>query len=309
MNFKFFFILYGILCFVFSPAYTQNGGEVVTLFDGENLDQWVMYGDDPGFIIKDDLIVSTVQNGDNLFTRKKFGNYRLQLEYFLSEVGNSGVLIRCDPADAWTSGVEVQLLAPWTPYRDDLHCTASLYGHVAVTNRPDETTGVWHQMEILCDRNIIRISVDGKMATEVDVDTVESMRGKFLEGSIGLQSNHGEPTEFVHFKNIVIENFDEIPEYVIQGFSENNVHLRQQAHQAALRLGETMIPYLIPLLSSGDRIKETGAKQVLYDMISQTIRSPHKKQRKNMKKAINQYRKKASAEKERQDLDELLRMF
>lgn len=300
-------ILMVLVCL--NKGYSQNSEKTQPLFDGKDLRHWVMHGDDPGFVVKDGLIVSTVQNGDNLFTKEVYGNYKLTLDYFLSEVGNSGVLIRCDPEDAWTSGVEVQLLAPWTPYRDDLHCTASLYGHVAVTDRPDETTGVWHRMEILCDRKFIRIFVDGKMATEVNIDTVESMQDKFLEGVIGLQSNHGEPTEFVHFRNIHIENFDADPEYVLKGFSDVDSRVRLQAHGAALRLGDEMIPFLIPELSSEIPEMESGAKQVLLDLVAEVTRPGYEKEKKRTKKTLKKHKKKAASKMARQYLDELLRLM
>src|SRR5690625_7727049 len=97
-------ILMVLICM--NNGYSQSSEKTRSLFDGKDLRHWVMYGDDPGFEVKDGIIKSTVQNGDNLFTKEIYGNYRLTLDYFLSEVGNSGVLIRCDPADAWTSGVE-----------------------------------------------------------------------------------------------------------------------------------------------------------------------------------------------------------
>src|SRR5690625_5382019 len=128
-------ILMVLICM--NNGYSQSCKILRSLFDGKGLRHWVMYGDDPGFEVKDGIIKSTVQNGDNLFTKEIYGNYRLTLDYFLSEVGNSGVLIRCDPADAWTSGVGVQFLAPWPPCRDDFLFTASFSGHLAVTNRPD----------------------------------------------------------------------------------------------------------------------------------------------------------------------------
>lgn len=309
LNYRIIQLIFLMVWMGMNYAYGQYPEKNQTLFDGNDLHQWVMYGDDPGFVVKDGLIVSTVQNGDNLFTKEVYGNYRLTLDYFLSEVGNSGVLIRCDPEDAWTSGVEVQLLAPWTPYRDDLHCTASLYGHVAVTNRPDETTGVWHHMEILCDRKFIQISVDGKMATEVDIDTVESMQNKFLEGAIGLQSNHGKPSEFVRFRNIRIENFDADPEYVLKGFSEDDPYIRQQAHNAALRLGDAMIPFLIPELSSQIPEIASGAKQVLFDLVADVTAPGQEKQKKKTRKTLRRNKKKATSEQARQYLDELLRMM
>ena len=95
------------------------------LFDGKNLSEWTL-GEEGGFeVIDGELYTGGFAEGNDLFTKKWYCNYVLRLEFMLSDVGNSGVLIRCDPQDAWKTGAEVQLLAPWTPYRDDLHCTGS----------------------------------------------------------------------------------------------------------------------------------------------------------------------------------------
>lgn len=292
-----------------TPGFGQNPQNFTILFDGKNLDHWEMYGDNSGFEIKEGIIQTTVQNGDNLFTKKTFGNYTLQLEYFLSEVGNSGVLIRCDPKDAWTSGVEVQLLAPWTPYRDDLHCTASLYGHVAVTDRPDETTGVWHEMEIHCDRKYIRISVDGKTATEVNIDTVESMQDKFLEGAIGLQSNHGKPSEFAHFRNIRILNLDDDPEYVLKGFRDEDGRVREQAYNAAVRHGHVLVADLLIFLSSDDPVLLRGAQQVLFDLVADATDPARNHLKNQLKRELRKYRKNAKTKMAKEFTNNLLRLM
>src|SRR5690606_38985224 len=196
-----------------------------------------------------------------VFTLKQYGNYIFRFEYLLSEVGNSGVLIRCDPENPWETGVEVQLLAPWTPYRDDLHCTASLYGHVPVTIRPDETTGIWHKMEIKCDRKLISILVDGIEATKVNTDTVGSMQEKLLYGYIGFQSNHSNAGEYAYFKNITIHDLDNNPEYISRGFGDMDERVRKQAREAAVALGEPMVNQLAAMLESENIMSQAGAKQ------------------------------------------------
>lgn len=246
------------------------------LFNGKDLTGWVMPGEVPGFEVKDGILMAIPPNGSDLFTTKSFGNFILRFEYLLSEVGNSGVLIRCNPDDPWGTGAEVQLLAPWTPYRDDLHCTASLYGHVAVTNRPDETTGIWHEMEIKCDRKWISISVDGITATVVNTDTVNSMQEKLLHGSIGFQSNHSKAGEYAYFRNITITSLDSDPDYVAQGFGDHDKRVRQQARNAAMDLGDRMLDELTRMLDSDTIIVQAGAKQVLFDIIAHAT-SPGKK--------------------------------
>lgn len=251
---------------------SQRKQKPVSLFNGKDLSQWDM-GHRPAFEVKNGEIHTTIQNGDNLFTKESFGNFILNFDYLLSKVGNSGILIRCDSADPWTTGVEIQLLAPWTPYRDDLHCTASLYGHVAITNRPDETPGIWHHMEILCDREFIRISVDGKTATEVNIDTVESLKNMYHEGVIGIQSNHSTKEAFVKFKNLNIVDLDKDPDYVLEGLAEEDPLVRKQAHDAALGLQDSgIVEKLIEMLDSENPRIVKGSREVLIDLVAKVTR-------------------------------------
>ena len=241
----------------------------IPLFDGENLDAWIP-GPEGGFEILDgELYTGSYGKGSDLFTKQWYCNYVLRLEYFLSEVGNSGVLIRCDPEAPWETGVEVQLLAPWTPYRDDLHCTGSLYGHVAVKNRPDESTGIWHKMEIRCDRNTIMVSVDDSLATIARVDTVRTMEGKLFCGAIGLQVNHAEKEgQYAKFRNIYIRDLDADPAYVAGGFYQKDSLFRSQAYDAALDIGAVMVEPLAMMMSGKDPVAKSGAKQILFDMVA-----------------------------------------
>ncbi len=237
-----------------------------SLFDGHDLTRhWIM----PGFRVSEGVIITDSPDGAgrNLFTRKQYGNFVLRFEYFLSYLGNSGVLLRCDP-DNMSTSVEVQLLAPWTPTRPDLYCTGSVYGHVPVTNRPDETPGIWHEMEIRYDRKQITVYVDGELTTTADTDSVESMKGKPLAGAIGFQSNHSDEGEYVKFRNIYIRDLDLEPEYVITGFYEKDDMVREQAYQAALAIGHRMIELLAEKMPEDNPMVHSGAKQILFDIIA-----------------------------------------
>ncbi len=228
---------------------------------------------------------------------KWYGNFILRLEFMLSEVGNSGVYIRCKPSDPG-AGFEVQLLAPWTPWRDDLHCTGSMYGHVAVTNRPDETTGKWYKMEIKCDRNIITISVNDKVTTMANTDTVKTMVNKPFFGVIGLQGNHaGKQGQFAKFRNIYIRDLDAEPDYVLKGFYEKNNQLRNLTDVAAVNLGAKMIKPLADLMSGDNLIAKNGAKQALFDIVAKASdpEAP-KKEKKEVTSALRNSIKNASSD-------------
>ncbi|HQQ90863.1 MAG TPA: DUF1080 domain-containing protein [Kiritimatiellia bacterium] len=257
------------LCLAVSAACGAADGGFTSLLNGKDLSGWTMLpGKQPAFAVVDGLLETRVPGGSDLFTVARYGNYVLRFEYLLSKVGNSGVLIRCDPKNPWGTGVEVQLLAPWTPYRDDLHCTGSLYGHVAVTNRPDETTGVWHRMEIRCDRNVIEVSVDGRRTTVADTRAVKALDAKLLSGVIGFQSNHSKQGEFAQFRKIEIRDLDKEPDYVLAGFSQKDERFRVQAREAAAALGPAMIVPLARVMEGDAAMARSVARQALFDIVA-----------------------------------------
>ena len=246
---------------------SQNNGNFVPLFNGKDLTNFTLEKQVGFEVVDGEMITRSFGTGNDIFTNKEYGNFFLRLEYLLSEEGNSGVFIRCKPSDQ-SAGFEVQLLAPCTPLIDDLHCTGSIYGHVAVTNRPDESTGVWHKMEIKCDRNIITVSINDKITLLANSDTIKTIFNKPFSGVIGLQANHGKQGQFAKFRNLYIRDLDEEPDYVVKGFNDKNQQLRDLAHDAAVNLGAKMIQPLAEIMSGNDPVAKSGAKQVLFDIVA-----------------------------------------
>ena len=261
---------------------SQNNDNFTPLFNGKDLTNWTPEKPGAFEVVDGELITRSFGAGNDIFTDKWYGNFVLRLEFILSEVGNSGVFIRCKPSDPG-AGFEVQLLAPWTPWRDDLHCTGSIYGHVAVTGRPDETTGKWYKMEMKCHRNIITVSVNDQITTRANIDTVRTLAGKPFFGVIGLQGNHADKKgQFAKFRNIYIHDLDSEPSYVIKGFFEENEQLRSLSQAAAVNIGAEMIQPLAGLMSGENPIAKNGARQALFDIVAKASspETPEKEKRK-----------------------------
>jgi hypothetical protein len=90
------------------------------LFDGQSLNGWHLYNKGQGAsswkVINNELYCDPVDKSENsdLVTDKEYENYELQLEWKISEKGNSGIFInvqeRPELPTAWTSGPEYQIL-------------------------------------------------------------------------------------------------------------------------------------------------------------------------------------------------------
>ena len=273
------------LCFILGTfasedAFSEKGFE--SIFNGHNLDGWNVMGNPEGWKVEEGSLLSEGgKGGRGIGTEASYGNFILRFDWMLSKVGNSGVFIKMGEAGSRDPGFEVQLLAPWTPHRDDLHCTASLYGHVAVRNRPDEATERWRSMEICCDRRKITVKVDGEVCTETDMDRVESLRGKAVKGRIGFQDSHTGPGEWVRFKHIRLKRLDADPDYVVAGFPHPHRATRRQAHGAAGFLGWKGVAPLMEALCSTDPMVRTLADTALFDLCVR-VRDQEKREQKRL---------------------------
>ena len=78
------------------PATAQSGAGWVTLFDGKNLDNFNKVGD-ANWRIEDGAAVADKGNGF-LVSKASYGDFQLRAEFWVDDVANSGIFIRCtDP--------------------------------------------------------------------------------------------------------------------------------------------------------------------------------------------------------------------
>jgi hypothetical protein len=184
----------------------------VPLFNGKDLDGWVIKGKKEGWqILKGGILRSEgARGGDWVRTAKEYGDFILKLEWKVSKGGNSGVFLRVtDKGAPWQTGYEVQIS---NEGRDDLHCTGALYGYAAVKPRPDETPDKWHTFEIHCIGTKIKVIADGVKVIDVDQTKLEQPKDKGytdpktkpVRGYIGLQDSHSPKGNYIEFRNIRI---------------------------------------------------------------------------------------------------------
>jgi hypothetical protein len=205
----------GLIVFVLliGPAQAADREEgFAPLFNGKDLDGWVVMGKKEGWQIKDGVLRSEgAKGGDWIRTAKPYGDFILKVEWKVSRNGNSGVFLRAAERGApWQSGYEVQIS---NDPRDEMHCTGALYGYAAVKKRPDESADKWHTFEIHCVGPQIKVIADG--VTVIDVDQTKlpapkeagytDPRTKPLAGYIGLQDSHSPAGHSIEYRNIRIK--------------------------------------------------------------------------------------------------------
>jgi len=180
----------------------------VPLFNGKDLTGWT--GDTAGYLVEDGAIVCGPK-GTNLYTSGEWSDLALRFRFRLAPGANNGIGVRAPLAgDAAYEGMEIQVLddghekyagwlKPWQRH-------GSVYGIAASTGstaalRP---AGEWNDEEIVVDGRRVRVTLNGKVIQDVDLDAATAagtLSGKDhpgvrrASGHVGFLG-HGDPVEY-----------------------------------------------------------------------------------------------------------------
>jgi len=146
----------------------------VLLFDGKSAAGWMTPKEKP-------LPATHVQEGslnphpcDYMLTHEKvWDNFKLALDFKISEKCNSGIFIRTFPLaprpgkDVGFNGLEVAV--------DDtraagFHDTGAIYDLSKPTKNAMRPAGEWNHIVITCDKNLIEIELNGEQVNRLDLD-------------------------------------------------------------------------------------------------------------------------------------------
>jgi len=184
------------------------------LFDGHSLRGWKLHGKKgAGFGVHDGVLFCTDGGGGKLLTEKQYANFVLRFEFRLSEGANNGVAIRApftDKALAY-DGMELQILDDSVPPRKELRPTqyhGSIYDVVPAEHGALRPANQWNEQEIVANGRDIRVTVNGKVILEVDLNSIRDPKviqkhpGLFRErGHLGFMGHN----DFCEFRNIRIK--------------------------------------------------------------------------------------------------------
>ncbi len=180
---------------------------------GENLDQWTM--DKVGaWELKDGVLGTSDKAGGYIWSKEKYENFEVTLEYKTSKDCNSGLFFRTDPKNAVQGGFEIQIAS--AGIYDGKHVAGSLYGAQAPTESAGKPDGEWNTMTLTAKGPMIKVVLNGKTIVEANIDdwktanlNPDGTKNKFKtalkdlprNGHIGFQF-HGHP---VWFRNVTVK--------------------------------------------------------------------------------------------------------
>lgn len=187
------------------------------------LDKWRNFKSDStssSWKMNDGVLMLTGEGGGDLITREKYENFELDLEWKISEGGNSGLMFHVIEADSleatYHSGPEYQLLD------DERHPDAKIEKHRSGDNydlqkssaETVKPAGEWNQTRLVVNNGQVEHYLNGQQVVEYELWTPEweamVAESKFAEfpaygraktGHIALQ-DHGNR---VWFRNIQVK--------------------------------------------------------------------------------------------------------
>ena len=194
----------------------------ILLFDGKSADQWLAAPTRggvplPAANIQDGSINPHKAGGYVIYTKNRYSNFVLSLDYKVSPKTNSGIYVRVgDPKNPTQTGSEIQIMDDHgkPPSKGG---NAALYDVKAPSQNLSKPAGEWNHVEITADKNIIKVVLNGQQVIQEDLDqyttpgkSIDGTKNKFKlalkdkprEGHIALQDHDKQDDHNVWYKNI-----------------------------------------------------------------------------------------------------------
>lgn len=166
----------------------------------------------------EDKALAAKGKGD-IWTKEKYGDFILELDFKCATNTNSGVFLRCsDPVNWLHTGIEVQILDG--DEADKKHICGAIFDCLAPTKNAVKKTGEWNHFKITAKANKIQVELNGEQVLDMDLNqwtdahkNPDGTPNKFdtayknmaRTGHIGLQY-HGHP---VWFRNLTVKPLDQ----------------------------------------------------------------------------------------------------
>ncbi len=142
----------------------------VTLFDGKNLDAWQKPPADRWKV--EEGVLAWQKGCGNLWTKEKFGDFTLDLEYKVGDNSNSGIFLRSPKGEEnWLQGsIEIQVATPSRDGKVSKHSTGSVYDCLEPSVFAEKAPGEWNRMVITFAGNSLKVVLNEKPIIDADLN-------------------------------------------------------------------------------------------------------------------------------------------
>ena len=181
----------------------------MTLYNGKDLTGWQTTGN--WLPQKDGSLLIKPRSGERgwqrysayLWSKKKYKDFVLHVEYKYPPKGNSGIHFRVgDLKNPVNTGIEAQVLDSFGKKKVGPHDHGGIIRTVGASKNMSKKPGEWNTMIVTCKGHHLKVKLNGEQIVDIQLDKTP-MKNRPLEGYIGLQ-DHGQPNN-LHFRNIKIK--------------------------------------------------------------------------------------------------------
>lgn len=189
------FTLFFVASLAFSQVQAADGWHA--LFDGTSTDSFRNYKKDTisdGWKIVDGALVKTRKGAGDIVTKKKYGAFELELEFKISEAGNSGIMYHVTEENEkpWHSGAEIQIQDNVDGH-DPQKC-GWLYQLYAADIDATKPAGQWNKLRIVISPKKCEHYMNGKKYVEY-VKGSDDWDAKVAASKFSKFANFGKATE------------------------------------------------------------------------------------------------------------------
>ena len=174
-----------LICCGIAPA--KEG--FISLFNGKDLDGWRAVGTSEAFVVKNRSIYTTGASPypSWLCSNEKYENFVLNFEYMTDGWYEGGILLHA-PMDGPTSKLGMKLHLRHDQKEYGVRSPGAIYDAavpLAIANRP---SGKWNQCEIICDWPTLRVTMNGVLIHNIDMNVHDTLKYRLRRGHIGIQN-------------------------------------------------------------------------------------------------------------------------
>ncbi len=169
----------------------RKPGKPINLI-GKDVSGWLLqYPNIPiGWVVKDGILLNSGKDANNIYTKQKFKDFRLEVEFKVEPKSNGGIFLR--------GRYEISVLDSYGT-KQTVHSQGALYGYTIPKVDANKPPSEWQTFDITIVANHVTVILNG--ITLLDKEEIPGITGDVLDanennpGPLLLQGNHG-PVQF-----------------------------------------------------------------------------------------------------------------
>ena len=160
-----------------------------TLFNGKDLTSWVSMGTPDAFTVKDGAIYTTGAKPYPSWLRSEheYENFVLRFEYQTEGWYEGGVLIHA-PLDGPGTKLGFKLHLRHDQKKYSTRSPGAIYDAATPLSIANVPSGQWNHCEVECNWPLLRVTLNGTLIHDINMEKNEALRYRLRRGFIGIEN-------------------------------------------------------------------------------------------------------------------------